>query len=87
MFVDGGGVDKPNSDCAWSPWKSVLGGYDGNELFSAREMARVSALDVYFTMKKSIDALCSRDDIPPPPSLNKVETMVEDDSDDDRMEI
>jgi len=89
MFVDGGevGVDKANSDCVWSNWKSVVGGYDENELFSAREMARASALDVYFAMKKSIDGLCSRDDIPPPPSLNKVETMVEDVSDDDRMEI
>ena len=87
MFVDGGGgVDKPSSDCVWSSWKSVVGGYDENELFSAREMARVSALDVYFAMKKSIDALRSWDDIPPP-SLNKVETMVGDDSDDDRMAI
>ena len=44
----------------------MVGGYDENELFSAREMARVSALGVYFAMKKSIDALCSRNENPPP---------------------
>jgi exosome complex component RRP46 len=56
MFVDGGGVDdKPKSDCVWSSWKSVVGGYDESELFRAREMARVSAVDVYLAMKKSIE--------------------------------
>jgi exosome complex component RRP46 len=91
MFADG--LDKTNSDCVWSGWKSLSGTYDESELFSARELAKTTALDVYLAMKKSIDAIGARvsyNTDTPVRSLSKVikdETMVEDDSDDDRMEM
>ena len=87
-FMFAGGVDndgKTNSDCLLSAWKSMSGAYDESELFSARELARVAALDVYLAMKKSIDVLGSRVHNTPAQTLD--EMMVEDDSDDDRMEI
>ena len=91
MFADG--LGETNSDCVWSGWKSLSGTYNESEFFSARELAKATALDVYFAMKKSIDNLGARvsyNTHPPPRSLSNVikdETMVEDDSDDDRMEI
>ena len=92
-FMFAGGLEKRNSDCVWSGWKSMSGTYDENEFFRARELAKDTALDLYFAMKKSIDTLGARasyDTHTPAPSLSKVikdETMVEDDSDDDRMEM
>jgi len=56
-------------------------------------LARTRALDVYHAMKQSIDGLGGRisyNTDTPAQKLNKVtkdETMVKDDSDDDRMEI
>ena len=91
MFLDG--LDKTNSDCVWSGWKSTSGTYDESEIFSARDLAKATALDVYHAMKKSIDTLGARvsyNTDTPARGLSKVvkdETMVEDDSDDDRMEI
>ena len=86
-------ADETNSDCVWSGWKSMSGTYDESELFSARELAKATALNVYLAMKKSIDSLgvrVSYNTDTPARSLSKVakdETMVEDDSDDDRMEM
>jgi exosome complex component RRP46 len=86
MFADGVNNDhKTNSDCVWSAWKSMSGAYDERELFGARELARVTALNVYLAMKKSIDVLASRVYNTPAQTLD--EMMVEDDSDEDRMEI
>lgn len=91
MFADG--LDKTNSDCVWSGWKSMLGTYDESEFFSAREIAKAAALDVYLAMKKNIDTLGARvsynTDTPARGLSNviKEEAMVEDDSDDDRMEM
>ena len=88
IFTDG--FDKTNSDCIWSGWKSTSGTYDESELFSARELAKATALDVYLAMKKSIDTRISYGDTNTPTrSISKVikdKTMVEDDSNDDRME-
>ena len=92
MFADG--LDKSNLDCLWSGWKSMSGTYDESEFFSARELAKAAALNVYLAMKKSIDTLgaqVSYNIDTPAQSLSTVitkdETMVEGDSDDDRMEI
>ena len=89
MFAGGGLENDVTSDCVWSGWKSMSGAYDEKEFFSARELARAAALDVYFAIKQSIagGGLGS-----PARNLNKItkddERMVEDDSDDDdRMEI
>jgi len=62
------------------------------QIFKARELASVAALNVYLAMKKSIDAMGTQayNTDTPAPSFNKViehKTMVKDDSDDDRMEI
>jgi exosome complex component RRP46 len=102
MFANGLDDDKKTnySDCVWSSWKSRLGTtttYDEKSellFFNAREMAKAAALDVYLAMKKSIIDIRVSYNITytdtPARSLRKVvkdETMVEDDSDDDRMEI
>ena len=84
MFGDGL-LDKPNSDCVWSGWKSRSGTYDERELFSARELAKVTALDVYLAMKKSIDSRISYNPDTPARSLSKTikdKTTVEPESDD-----
>jgi len=84
--------EKTNSACVWSGWKSISGAYNKSEIFKARELASVAALNVYLAMKKSIDAMGTQayNTDTPAPSFNKViehKTMVKDDSDDDRMEI
>ena len=87
------------SDCVWSNWKSISGVHDQNEFFSARELARTTAFDVYRTMKKSIQALGAP--IPyhnshltssTPTTLSKVTKneammMIDDEGDDDKMSI
>jgi exosome complex component RRP46 len=91
MFADG--LDKTRSDCVWSGWRSMSGTYDESEFFSARELAKAAALDVYLAMKKNIETLGARVSYnidTPARSLSNVikdETTVEDDSDDDRMEL
>ena len=87
MFADG--LDKTNSDCVWSGWKSMSGTHDESELFNARELAKATALEVYLAMKKSIELGAYNTDTQAR-SLSKVikdKTMVEDDSDDNRMEM
>jgi len=91
MFTNG--LDKTNSNCVWSGWKSTSGTYDESEFFNARELAKATALDVYLAMKKSIDSFDARlsyNTDTPARSLSNVirdETMIGDDSDDDRMEM
>ena len=95
-FIFADGLDKTNADCVWSGWKSMSGTHDESELFSARELAKATALEVYLAMKKSIETFGARvsynTDIQATQarSLSKVskdKTMVEDDSDDNRMEM
>ncbi|KAF5317958.1 hypothetical protein D9619_012032 [Psilocybe cf. subviscida] len=50
-FADGAGLqqgtENANGDCVWSSWKAVSGGYNEEELFAARSLAKEGAKEIY----------------------------------------
>ncbi|KAF9473040.1 ribosomal protein S5 domain 2-like protein [Pholiota conissans] len=49
------GSSVSNIDCVWSSWKSTSGRYSQEELFKAKELAKVGAQAVYEEVRRSLE--------------------------------
>lgn len=57
MFSGATHLKKSDTDCVWSSWKSTTGRYSQDELFKARELARIGATAVYDEMRRNLEKL------------------------------